>query len=154
MWKIVNVFLPISLIICFGCSKEPSHWDGSFEYQQHILWLRNKKNTFSVPNLNFIDFHRVQCNEPYPLALDFNETCSSNSLSYRFKSRSHTGWSSVRLLIRKCKILFLQKSAFSNCDYCVQNFSYQFYKQVLQPNIERLKMCSSDTFHVSDIILK
>ena len=23
--KIVNVFLPISLIICFGCSKEPSH---------------------------------------------------------------------------------------------------------------------------------
>ena len=23
--KIVNVFLSISLIICFGCSKEPSH---------------------------------------------------------------------------------------------------------------------------------
>ena len=23
--KIVNIFLPISLNICFGCSKEPSH---------------------------------------------------------------------------------------------------------------------------------
>ena len=41
--KIVNFFLPINLNICFGCSKEPSHWDGSFEYQQHMLWLRNKK---------------------------------------------------------------------------------------------------------------
>ena len=41
--KIVNFFLPINLNICFGCSKEPSHWDGSFEYPQHMLWLRNKK---------------------------------------------------------------------------------------------------------------
>ena len=23
--KIVNIFLPVSFIICFGCSKEPSH---------------------------------------------------------------------------------------------------------------------------------
>ena len=27
--KIVVVFLPINLNICFGCSKEPSHRDGS-----------------------------------------------------------------------------------------------------------------------------
>ena len=30
--------------ICFGCSKEPSHWDGSLEYPQHMFLLRNKKN--------------------------------------------------------------------------------------------------------------
>ena len=41
--KIVNIFLPINFNIGFGCSKEPSHWDGSFEYPQHIFWLRNKK---------------------------------------------------------------------------------------------------------------
>ena len=29
--KIVNIFLPISFNICFGCSKEPSHLDGPFE---------------------------------------------------------------------------------------------------------------------------
>ena len=29
--------------MCFGCSKEPSHGDGSFEYPQHMFWLRNKK---------------------------------------------------------------------------------------------------------------
>ena len=29
--------------MCFGCSKEPSHWDCSFEYPQHMFWLRNKK---------------------------------------------------------------------------------------------------------------
>ena len=34
--------------MCFGCSKEPSHKDGSFEYPQHMFWLRNKKNNFSV----------------------------------------------------------------------------------------------------------
>ena len=38
--------MPISLNNCFGCSKEPSHWDGSFEYPQHMFWLRNKKIIF------------------------------------------------------------------------------------------------------------
>ena len=32
--------------ICFGCSKQPSHWDGSFEYPQHMFRLRNKKLFF------------------------------------------------------------------------------------------------------------
>ena len=45
--KIVIILLSISLNMCFGCSKESSHWDGSFEYPQHMLWLRNKKNIFS-----------------------------------------------------------------------------------------------------------
>ena len=44
--KIVNIFLRISFNICFGCSKEPSHWDGSFEYPQHMFYLRNKDNYF------------------------------------------------------------------------------------------------------------
>ena len=37
--------------MCFGCSKEPSHWDGSFEYPQHMFWLRNKKNNFQLHTL-------------------------------------------------------------------------------------------------------
>ena len=37
------IFLSISLSMCFGCSKETSHRDGSFEYPQHMFWLRNKK---------------------------------------------------------------------------------------------------------------
>ena len=36
------IFLSISLSMSFGCSKEPSHRDGSFEYPQHMIWLRNK----------------------------------------------------------------------------------------------------------------
>ena len=44
--KVVNIILPISFNICFGCSKEPSQWDGSFEYSQHMFWLRNKKIIF------------------------------------------------------------------------------------------------------------
>ena len=40
--KIVNIFLPIIFSICFGCSKEPPHREGSFEYPQHMFWLRNK----------------------------------------------------------------------------------------------------------------
>ena len=35
----------------FGCSKEPSHRDGSFEYPQNMFWLRNKKINFQLRNL-------------------------------------------------------------------------------------------------------
>ena len=34
--------------MCCGCSKEPSHSDGSFEHLQHMFWLRNKKKKFSI----------------------------------------------------------------------------------------------------------
>ena len=44
--KIVIIFLFISLNICYGCLKEPSPRDGSFEYPQHTFWLRNEKKTF------------------------------------------------------------------------------------------------------------
>ena len=30
--------------MCFGCSKEPPHRDGSFEYPQHMFWLGMKNN--------------------------------------------------------------------------------------------------------------
>ena len=43
--KIVIIFLPIHLNICFGCSKEPSHWGVSFEYPEHMFWFRNKKKS-------------------------------------------------------------------------------------------------------------
>ena len=44
----VNIFLPISFNIRFGCSKEPSHWHSSLEYPQHMFWLRNKKIIFLI----------------------------------------------------------------------------------------------------------
>ena len=46
--KIVNVFLSISYNISFWCAKEPSHWDSSFEYPQHMFWFRNKKIIFDL----------------------------------------------------------------------------------------------------------
>ena len=48
------------------CSTEPSHLDDSFEYPQHVFWVRNKKlffndalscrglNSFSVNRMNKI----------------------------------------------------------------------------------------------------
>ena len=49
--KIAIIFLSISLNMYFGCSKEPSHLDGSFEYPQHMFWLRNKNNNFQLRTL-------------------------------------------------------------------------------------------------------
>ena len=37
--------------MCFGCSKEPSHQDGSFEYPQRMFWLRNEKKYFQLRTL-------------------------------------------------------------------------------------------------------
>ena len=50
--KIVNIFMPISFNICFGCSKDPSHSDGSVEYPQQMFWLQNKKNNILLHTLN------------------------------------------------------------------------------------------------------
>ena len=44
--KVANIFLSISFNTCFGCSKELSHRDGSFECPQHILALRNENVNF------------------------------------------------------------------------------------------------------------
>ena len=60
------IFLAISLNMCFGCSKEPSHRDGSFEYPQHMFLLRNKKINFQLhtlickPETCFIYFNGIQ----------------------------------------------------------------------------------------------
>ena len=46
--KIAIIYLSFSYNMCFGWTKEPSHWDGSFEHPQHMFWLRNKKNSFQL----------------------------------------------------------------------------------------------------------
>ena len=57
--KIVIIFLPINLNTCFGCSKEPSYRDGSFEYPQHMFLLRNKKNMFNYTHLSWSGWSRA-----------------------------------------------------------------------------------------------
>ena len=37
--------------MCFVFIEEPSHRDNSFEYPQHMFWLRNKKNNFQLHTL-------------------------------------------------------------------------------------------------------
>ena len=38
--KIMENFFDINFNICFGWSKEPSNWDDSFEYLNHMYWLK------------------------------------------------------------------------------------------------------------------
>ena len=49
----------------FWCPKEPSHRDGSFEYPQHMFWLRNKKNNFLLHTLNWGP--GLHCSNYFPL---------------------------------------------------------------------------------------
>ena len=63
--KIVNIFLPILFSICCGCSKEPSHLDGSFEYPQHMFWMRNKESYFPIST-------RIWRPDSYVFIIDFN----------------------------------------------------------------------------------
>ena len=49
--RIAIIFLSVSFNMSFGCSREPSHRDGSFEYPQHMFWYGNKKNNFQLRNL-------------------------------------------------------------------------------------------------------
>ena len=45
--KIAIIFLSISLNMCFWVLKRTV----SFEYPQHMFWLRNKKNNFQLRTL-------------------------------------------------------------------------------------------------------
>ena len=58
--------------MCFGCSKEPSHQDGSFEYPQHMFWFINKKNNFQLHTL--IVGPVITCD----IYICFNSTCTLN----------------------------------------------------------------------------
>ena len=49
---IINIFLTIIFSVCFGCSIELSHWDGSFEYPQHIFGWEIRKIFFGLRTLN------------------------------------------------------------------------------------------------------
>ena len=49
--KLAIIFLSISLNMYIGCSQEPSHRDGSFEYPQYMFRLRSKKNIFQLRTL-------------------------------------------------------------------------------------------------------
>ena len=60
-YKILVIFLPINLNICCGCSKEPSQ---SFEYKQHIVWLRNKENNFPIHTLTLPPAYLSFSNSP------------------------------------------------------------------------------------------
>ena len=104
-----------------------------------------------------IDFHKVQCNEPTLLTLN-NFWCFSListkyaavimiASSYRFKCRSHTGRSSVCLLVGKCNRKVHDFKQWLLCPELLISVTNGF-----QPNIERLKMCSLNTFHVSDLL--
>ena len=42
-------------VLYLGCSKEPSHWDGSFEYSQDIYWLKTFKVYILISFLRFKD---------------------------------------------------------------------------------------------------
>ena len=49
MFEIKNViiFLAVSLNMCYGSLKEPSHRDSSFEYQQHMFGLEIREFIFN-----------------------------------------------------------------------------------------------------------
>ena len=47
----MNIFLSISLSICFGYSKRLSHRDCFLEYPQHMFRLRIKKSNLELPFL-------------------------------------------------------------------------------------------------------
>ena len=52
--------------MCFLCSKEPSHRDGSLEYPQHMFWSMNKKKiNFQLRTLIWMSAYQYMFAESY-----------------------------------------------------------------------------------------
>ena len=115
--KIVIIFLSISSNMCFGCSKEPSLGDGSFEYPKHMFWLRNKKNNFQLHTLIWGACHvtwlKVRC--LYQLKFSKISCTVKPILSGHYKRRPKIGFQdrlSLNAGQKYCRML--QKGAFCN----------------------------------------
>ena len=62
----MNIFFNHQLLPIIWCLNEPSHCDGSFEYPQHMFWLRNKTIYNLVRNHNLSpDVCHCKCIIPY-----------------------------------------------------------------------------------------
>ena len=85
--KIVNIFLPISFNICFGCSKEQSHWDGSFENPQHNYILVEKWKNFFFRLRSWV-IGSAHCLTERNIWVKFNENRWKNSEIWR-RHESH-----------------------------------------------------------------
>ena len=75
--KIPNIFLSIN------CSKEPSHLDHSFEYQQNMFCLRN--NNFLIFNL-YEPWHEISKNVVCASSKASNRPAHTHSLIRAFAS--------------------------------------------------------------------
>ena len=86
--------------MCFGCSKEPSHRGGSFEYPQHMFWLRNKKNNFSVHF--YLEACYSQCKKCSLTTLDHATLVGSNLIEHScgvIDTDYNTSYSTVTLFV-------------------------------------------------------
>ena len=110
--KIVIIFLSISLNMCFGCSKELSHWDGSFEYPQHMFWLRNKKNNVQSGGLYtvlpFLEWFRSDANE-------------FRQLNFNFVIHHHCCQFCILLSVLSCQKSLLVSIETYNIESCVKH---------------------------------
>ena len=90
-----NIFLFLNQNICFGCSKEPSQWDGSFEHPKHILKIMGKKiftllrwkNCLSKPMLQCENWNVCICQQQWTIHLSHLEDpysllCLSDSIPF------------------------------------------------------------------------
>ena len=71
--------------MCFGCSIEPSHRDGSLENPQHTFWLRNKEIIFHYKPLfcgpDFVS-PDLCLNCLTKLLADYKSRCTQEELNY------------------------------------------------------------------------
>ena len=105
--------------ICFGSSIEPFHWDGSFEYPQHMFWLRNMKISFPLHTLN------------KSLDVTYHISSASFSLGDVFLPDS-----------KSCSLLTLCVAV--ETGVIVGSFSFKYLLPVRGVDGARVRVCSND----------
>ena len=108
--------------MCYVCSKEPSHWGGSFEYPQHMFWIRNKENSFSIhtfiwrPVLDYdeSDFYkailRYTCFPLYMAIFGYHRDLPSFDFGYMSLSASNHDFLACKQQRRKLDKTFMGES--------------------------------------------
>ena len=114
-------------------------WDGSFEYPQHMFWLRNKRNNILKKTVRYSYLGACECYFYYITTIVFSgydHGCSNYTSQI---SRTWRTWTSLT------KVIFVQRTKYFNIGTCpARQVTYNFHSSCKHMHLSFKSVCNKE----------